>query len=218
MLLFLFLLVTEPVKVIQLPREFGTISVYRYQIYLAPRFGKSIFRLDNPESITSAAYNARPEFLTGFTNDENYRIYGFQLTAFALYLNNGRAIEKFYFASGIKETIYQAKDIPAFIITPAEEVILADRKTCELVFLDFKNDLRLKKNNLAIYDLQFSKGIIYTLKNNKIIIIDEYGNIIGENVIPENLAGYLLTAQPSISFHRTKTIFINTKTIGKGLI
>ena len=71
-----------------------------------------------------------------FTDNVNYRIQNIAVTPFSCYLNNGRSIEKYYFNSGIKETVFKASDITSFIITQTEEVILSERQKREVIFLD----------------------------------------------------------------------------------
>ena len=174
-LLFLFFL--EPIHEIHLDRELNSIEIYNNKIYCAPRTGMSIFELTESEDLHAIS----------FTDDVNYRIYDFYVTPFAIYLNNGRSIEKFYFTSGVKETVYSATDISSFILTPADEIILADHQMRELVFLDFTNSVKFKEPNITIKDLQFVNGIIYTLTKKNIILFDEFGNILGEKKIPEKL-------------------------------
>lgn len=175
MTILLFLLCLEPIDVIQLDEEFNNIEIYNNNIYLAPFTGKSIFVLDESKSIKPIT----------FTDDVNYRIYSFYITPFGIYFNNGMSIEKFYFASGIKESIYSSKDISSFIITSSEEVIFSDRQKRELTFLDFTNSVKFKKDDLNIKDLYFFDGVIYMLTKNSILICDEHGNIFEEKKIPE---------------------------------
>jgi hypothetical protein len=177
MLIFLFLITLEPIKVIHLGKEFNSIKVYNDRIYCAPFTGKSIFMLDDSNHLIP----------TTFTDNVNYRIYDFHMTPFALYLNNGSSIEKYYPASGVKENIYSSKDISSFVLTTSDEVILSDRYTRELIFLDFTNSARLKKTDLQINDMQMVNGIIYILTKNKILNIDEHGNILKEEKIPGKL-------------------------------
>lgn len=170
----LFLVVFEPTDSIFLNKEFQNIEIYDHHIYCAPFTGKSIFRLDE-------AYNLIPQT---FTDDQSYRIIDFSTTPFALYINNGKAIEKFYTASGVKETVYSSGDISSFVITPSEEVILFEHQKRMLIFLDFTNRIRLSIDDINIKDFCFAGKIIYMLTKNSLLFCDEYGNIYRNETIP----------------------------------
>jgi hypothetical protein len=175
MVLFLSIVLVEPVDVISLDREFNRIEVYGGTIYLAPFTGTSIFKFTELKNLTAIS----------FTDDVNYRIQNFHITPFAIYLNNDKSIEKFYRTQGVKETIHSSQDITSFIVTSSEEVIFADRMKRELVFLDFTNTIKFKESDIQIKDLQILDDTIYVLTNNSIILFDEYGNAIAKKQIPE---------------------------------
>jgi len=176
-MLLLFLVLLEPFETIELPGIFGLIKIFNNQIYLAPNFGKSIYLFDKQQ---------KPIPIT-FTDDINYRIRNFFVTPFAIYLNNGKSLEKFYFATGTKETIYADDNISSFIVTTNEEIVLANQRSNELIFMDFKNVAKFIKENIVIKDLHMANGIIYALTNKNIKFLDEFGNFIGEKAIPEKL-------------------------------
>lgn len=171
---FLFLSI-ESLNAIQLDRVYNIIEKQEDRIYLASFFGKSIFVLDDSNEVQAIT----------FTDDVNHRIHDFSVTPFAIYLNNGNTLEKYYTASGIKEGIFAAKDISSFIITPNEEVIIYDRYKRELVFLDFTYNIRLLISDLNIKDLYFADNILYVLTNNELLLYDEHGNVIQNMDIPE---------------------------------
>jgi hypothetical protein len=173
--LFLSVVLVEPVNIISLDREFNRIEVYDGNIYLAPFIGMSIFKYTELKNLTAIS----------FTDDVNYRIHNFHITPFAIYLNNGKSVEKFYRTHGIKEIIYSSQDITNFVVTPSEEVICTDRMKRELVFLDFTNTVKFKEPDIQIKDLQIFDNNIYTLTHNGIIVFDEYGNAIDKKQIPE---------------------------------
>jgi len=144
-------------------------------LFLAPRIGKSIFELVAQDSL-------RP---ISFTDEVNYRIYDFQMTPFTIYINRGTALEKFYITSGKKETIYTSPDIVSFTLTPADEIVLADRQSRELIFLDFTYQVKFKIENISILDVQWHDTLVYALTKNHILIYDEYGNLFESRSIPE---------------------------------
>ena len=197
MLTIFLIFFAEPKEVISLNKEFDRIEFYDNQIYLAPFISTSIFKLTQSRDLEPIS----------FTDEANYSIYGFHITPFAIYLNNNKAIEKFYFSSGIKENIYSSRGISSFIVTSSDEVILANQSNDELSFLDFTNQLKFKKTDLHIKDLQTSKNFIYALTNNRIIRYDEYGNVIEEKKIPEKLDRILVDGATIFLFSHNKKYF-----------
>ncbi len=194
MWLFIFLVFFEPGDSIFLGRELNRIEIYNNNIYCAPFIGKSIFILDESKKLTP----------TTFTDDENYRIYDFRITPFAIYLNNGNAIEKFYFASGKKERIYSSSYISSFVITSSEEVILSDRQRRKLIFLDFINRVKFIIDDLIIKDLYLTDDVIYILTQNSILFCDEYGNLFEEKKIPEKFGRFFVHNKKVIIFSSEK--------------
>jgi hypothetical protein len=190
MTILLFLVSLEPIDTIPLKKEFNRIEIYRSAIYCAPFIGKSIFVLDESQNLKPIT----------FTDDVNYRIYDFFITPFAIYLNNGRSIDKFYLASGVKENSYSSTDINTFVITPSEEIIFSDRQKHELIFLDFTNNIKFKKVDLKIDDLYSIENTIYILTKNNVLICDEYGNVIEEKEIPEKLNRIVVDSTSVIIF------------------
>lgn len=180
--LVLLLMSIEPINTIELDRTYNTIEIYEDRIYLASFTGKSVFVLDDSSKVEPIA----------FTDDVNYRILDFSITPFAIYLNNGTTLEKYYTASGIKEKIYAAKDISSFIITPSEEVIFSDRYKHELLFLDFSYNVRLLISDLSIKDLYFADDILYVLTKSKLYFYDEHGNVIQEVEIPDKCTNIIV--------------------------
>jgi hypothetical protein len=144
---------------------------------LAPRVGKSIYVLTESNEL-----NAIP-----VTDDANYRIYGFEVTPFAMFINRGTALEKYYVSYGHREAVYHSRDISAFTITPSDEIILADRQDHEIVFLDFAYEAKFRLDNLKVLDLQWDKDTVYALTKNNLYIYDEYGNQLKKMAIPERL-------------------------------
>jgi len=193
-LLFLAAVLAEPVDVISLEKEFNRIEVYGGTLYLAPFIGKSIFKFTELKNLTAIS----------FTDDVNYRIYNFLITPFAIYLNNGKSIEKFYRAHGVKEIIYRSQDITTFVVTPSEEVIFTDRMKRELIFLDFTNNIKFKEFDMQIKDLQIIDNTIYALTNNSIILFDEYGNVNTTRQIPEKCDRILVDSAAIFLFSSNK--------------
>ncbi len=118
-----------------------------------------------------------------FTDNVNYRIHNIAVTPFSCYLNNVRSIEKYYFNSGITEIVYKANDITSFIITRTEEIILSERQKRQLIFLDFMYAPRFIMEEVTVKDMFYVDTIIYLLLQNRILLCDEYGNIINEKSI-----------------------------------
>lgn len=177
-LVLLTFLVSHPLAAadtIALSRNCNRIECYEGQLYLAPRVGQSIFRIVAPDSLNPVS----------FTDDINYRIRGFKMTPFAIYMNRGTAIEKFFVASGKKEIIYTSGNISSFTMTPAEEIILADRQTRQLIFLDFTNQIKFKIENLNVEDVVWSDTTVYALTMSAINQYDEHGNLLDIRPVPE---------------------------------
>ncbi|MBE0431962.1 hypothetical protein IBX73_00700 [candidate division WOR-3 bacterium] len=166
---------SESCDSIVLERRLCRIEYFEGTLYGAPCIGTSIFRF-------SALDESNP---ISFTDDVNYRIRGFKPTPFALYINRGTSIEKYYPAAGVRETVYAAGDIVSFDLTDAEEVILADRQKQELIFLDFAFQKKYVIANIAVEDLQWRDGLLYVLAKNRIHLYDEHGNLVETKAIPE---------------------------------
>jgi len=190
MMLFLFSTVLKPMDSLSLAKEFTLIRNYDGRLYFAPFIGKSIFLLDE---------NERLQPIT-FTDDINYRIYDFHITPFALYLSNGVSIEKFYLKSGIKEKLYSQDNISAFVITPSEELIIAEEEKNELIFLDFMNKIKFKKFDLKIKDIKLFNKTIYILTNKELLFCDEYGNIFDRRKLTGRFEKLFVTGNKIILF------------------
>ena len=175
--LLLLLLTSSPTEVetIALGRRYNRIACTGDAIYLAPRIGQSITQLRTADSLV----------LISFTDEINYRIYDFSIAPFVIYINRGTTLEKFYRTSGRRETIYNSRDISSFALTPGDEIILSDRQTRELIFLDFAYEVKFKIDNISIEDIQWHDTLVYALAANRIHIYDEHGNLIEQRVTPE---------------------------------
>jgi len=137
--------------------------------------GKSIFKLDINDSLQAIT----------FTDEVNYQIRDFRLTPFAIYINRGSSLEKYYISAGIKETVFISGDISSFDLSPAEEIVFADRKRYELSFLDFTYQLKFKIENIVAEDLRWHKDLLYVLTKNAVHTYDEYGNLTARTPTPE---------------------------------
>jgi hypothetical protein len=173
----LFIVALTPIDSVLLTKEFYSIEMYNGALYCAPFTGKSIFVLDD-------AHNLKP--LT-FTDDPSYRIYEFHATPFALYINNGKSIQKFYTAAGATETVYTSSDISSFIITPSEEIIISERQKRILKYLDFTHQTKFTIEDLGIQDLSFADQKIYVLTKKGVLSYDEHGNILRDEKNPNRL-------------------------------
>ena len=166
----LVLFFLAPIDSVQLSRECSRIHSHEATIFCSPFTGNSIFRLDEQQDMQSIT----------FTDDVNYRIRDIALTPFAIYLNNGRAIDKYYRTSGIKEAVFVSTDITSFIITRTEEIVLADHKKRQIIFLDFIYTPRFVIHDVTARDMTYLNDTIYILLQNSIMVCDEHGNIIKE--------------------------------------
>lgn len=194
MIPLLFLISLEPIETIDLDKECNRIVMYDATVYCAPHTGMSIFELTKTKKFRAIS----------FTDNLNYRIYDFAITPFAIYLNNGRSIDTFYFSSGTKETIYSARDISAFTLTSSLEVVCADNEAREIVFLDFTNRVKYKEPDVTIKDLQFAHGTISALTKKNIILFDEHGNTLEKIKIPERLNNIFVNSTNTFLFSPTK--------------
>jgi hypothetical protein len=158
-----------------LARRFNRIECQDDDLFLSPRIGQSIAQFVTADSLK----------LITVTDEINYRIYDFRIAPFAIYINRGNALDKFYTSSGQKETIYASRDISSFTLTPDDEIILSDRQTRELIFLDFTYEVKFKIENISIEDIQWHDTLIYALTSHRIHIYDEHGNLIERRAIPE---------------------------------
>lgn len=175
MMTWFFIILLSPGDSIVLPGNFTRTVCCDGILYLAPGIGTSIFRFHTPNNLNALS----------FTDDVNYRIRGFKLTPFAFYINRGTALEKYYPASGKRELVYAAKDISSFDLTPAEEIILGDRRHRALFFLDLEYRIRFKIENISVEDLQWHDDVLYVLTRNSVNTFDEHGNQIEKKAIPD---------------------------------
>jgi len=174
MLIFL-LFYLIPDSTVHLDQVYNTIEQYNNKIYLASFIGNSIYIRESPSIRKTIT----------FSDDANYRIQDFAVTPFVIYLNNGRAIEKYYLTSGTKEEVFTARNISSIIVTPNEELVVSDYYQHKLIFLDFIYNRRLTVSDINIKDMYFSNDILYALTNNAIHLYDEHGNIHETIKIPE---------------------------------
>ncbi len=162
-------------EAVTLTGNFDRMECHQSMLYLAPAIGTSIYRCQGSNNLSS--------FI--FTDDVNYRIRSFEITPFAFYINRGTALEKFYPVSGKKETVFTAGDITSFALTTAEEVIVADRQTRELLFLDRDHRIRFKIENVSADDIQWYDSLLYVLARNGIYVYDEHGTQVERRPIPQ---------------------------------
>uniref|UniRef100_A0A7C4THQ8 WG repeat-containing protein n=1 Tax=candidate division WOR-3 bacterium TaxID=2052148 RepID=A0A7C4THQ8_UNCW3 len=171
--LLFVLLVIEPVKVIKLPVNCTLLATYGNETFFTPFVGKGILKMDSSGIFETLLH----------TENENYRIYDFAVTPFAFYLNDSKRIEKCYKKLGVKEIVYEGNNISSFIVTPQDELVVADIGNQELVFLN--GDLIIKRKNILIIDLDYSMEKIFALTPGEIMVFDKYGNILEKIKIPE---------------------------------
>jgi hypothetical protein len=175
LLCLLFAAAPQPRDSIALGQRFECLECYRDVIYLSPLIGTSIFQLSGHDSMVPIS----------FTDDLNYRVMDFRITPFSIYINRGNALEKYYLSSGTKETVFASTDISSFDLTPAEEIVLADRQRNEIVFLDFTYRVKFKLENILVRDLRWYDTLLYVLTKNSIFVYDEYGNLTDRKYVPE---------------------------------
>ncbi len=174
----LYILLTissQPGDSVVFSRNFEHLECYQNALYLGPLIGRSILRLHDHDSLTTIS----------ITDEVNYRMSNFRLTPFAIYINRGGILEKYYLTSGKRETVFTSRDISSFDLSPPEEIILADRQKHELLFLDFTYTIRFKIENILIEDLRWYEDQVYVLTKNSVHIYDEHGNLVEKKLTPE---------------------------------
>ncbi len=144
----------------------NTIAFGNGYVYCAPFAGPSFFKRIRHDSLVPVT----------FTDDRNFRIIDFNVTPFTVYLYNGLTIDKYYLASGDKEPVYGSKDISAFLVTPWEELIIADRKKRELIFLDFTYEVKYRVFDLTVKDICMNGDGLLVLTDKKVLICDDLCN------------------------------------------
>lgn len=174
MQLILVIFLIEPVTIFELPLRCTKLDVYEEIIYLIQDNNRAIIRIDTAKNVLGIPVEG----------NINNRIYGFGLTPFSIYLNMAGGLFKLSINSGLIEKIYTG-NVVSFILTDAEEIVLADRFKKEVLFLDPQYKTRLIKNNLNVVDMDYFDRRIYLLTRKEIIVLDEYGNMIEKIKIPE---------------------------------
>ncbi|UCD05514.1 MAG: hypothetical protein JSV98_10465 [candidate division WOR-3 bacterium] len=165
----------QPIDSVILSRRFDRIEYDHNDLYAAPLIGKSIFRIRDDDSLRAFS----------FTNELNYQIRDFRVTPFAIYINRGTTLEKYYISAGIKEAVFTSDDIASFDLSRAQEIVLADRRRHEIIFLDFAYQTKFRIENISAEDLRWHEDLLYILTRSAIYIYDEYGNLIEKRPTPE---------------------------------
>jgi hypothetical protein len=173
--IFLLLMSLMPVDTISLPREFNRLTTHGDTIYLAPFAGTSIYAYNRSGKISAVQ----------FTDNINYRILDFVITPFALYLNNGSSIQKYFFSSGALQTVVTASSISGFSLTRSGEIVYSEDRLNVIVFLDFLYEEKFAISNVQVYDIAYYDNKIYALTPRNLIIFDEHGNELEMIATPE---------------------------------
>jgi hypothetical protein len=153
------------------------IGILDHEVYVAPRFAKSIMRYQvsgDPENIP-------------VTDEENFRIDGFQVKPFVYYINRGSALIRFFPISGAMDTVYTAREIACFSVAGDGDAVVADRLDRALVFLDFSGQPRFAVDQVAAQDLSCRRDTLYALAGRELLIFDRFGNPIRRLDAPEIL-------------------------------
>ncbi len=179
----MFVFCVDPAFVITMPAEYGMLAVYDSLVYVAPFFGVSIYRFQ-PVRGQSDAEDMEP---LNFTRQENCRILQFEVTPFFIYINNGKAIKKYFFSTGTTETVCQGEQISSFTLTAFWDVCYADYGQAELVFLNANARVVNRVSDVAVIDVVSGENMVYALTRKKIIRCDGYGNSTGDIMLPESL-------------------------------
>lgn len=165
-LLFVIFLL-EPDLFLELPARCKKLEFSEGMIYLIQENNRAILRIDSSNNMQNLPVE----------RSVNNRIYGFDLTPFSIYLNMIGGIFRLAINSGLIENIYQG-DVVSFVVTDAEEIILAERLKKEVIFLDPQYKIRLIKKNLNLVDMDYFDSRVYFLTRKEILILDEHGNIV----------------------------------------
>ncbi len=166
-----------PTAIIELPDNYTSFQIYDRDIFCAPFNGKYIVKIDSTRSVSN--------FL--ITNQENSRIYDFKITPFFFYLNMLTGIMRVSISSGLVDTIYSG-DVTAFVVTPADEIVLAESRKNELIFLDVNSNRRFSKKNAMVVDMDYYENKIYVLRGNEIAVFDSYGNTLESIRVSEKVS------------------------------
>ncbi len=198
MLLLITILLTSQAtasETISLGRRYNRIECYGNKLYLSQRIGQGITQLLGEDSMN----------VISITDEVNYRIYDFKLAPFAIYINRGTALEKFFINSGRKEVIFRSSDISSFTLTPDDEIVLSDRQRKELISLDFTYQVKFKIENINIEDIQWHDTLIYALTASRIRIFDEYGNLVDKISLPETCNRMIIGDSDILVFNEQST-------------
>jgi hypothetical protein len=174
--LLFVILFFEPKAVFELPGKFTTFEFFEGSFYLAQFDNRVITITDSARTITNLFIPI----------EQNLRIYAFKITPFSIYIHLSEGIIRMLVNSGISEKIYPG-DVVSFVLTDAEEVVLADRLKNGLIFLDADRKVRLIRKNINVVDMAYYDNKIYVLTRKEIIVLDDHGNTLELIKLPEKM-------------------------------
>jgi hypothetical protein len=196
-MILLLLAALSPVRILPLGQKFDRIELYDHRVYLTQRYAKSIaFYPDSgsPENIP-------------ITDEENFRIAGFQITPFVFYLNTGTALVRFFPVSGVSDTLYLSGDISSFVVTRDGDAAVGDRQLSALVYLDHLGQTQFLIREVAVKDLRCRRDTLYALAGKKLLVYDKFGNPIRAIDAPENLDRLFVTDSTIFLFTAGQSCF-----------
>jgi hypothetical protein len=105
------------------------------------------------------------------------RIVDFSVTPFALFINDGMQITRYFLSTMDRAVVTRANDISTFAITRSEEIVYSNQRTRTIHFLDYTGQEKNRFEDLFVRDLAIVDSLIYILTNTGVILYNEFGTI-----------------------------------------
>jgi hypothetical protein len=171
LLLITYVTFPLPQDSLVLPFSCATVKVNDDEIFCAPFTGNTVCRIRPDRTITTFT----------FTDDSRTRIVDLAITPFALFINNGREIIRYFRTTLEPATIVSAQDISSFALTRFEDIIYADQYSRTVHFLDYTGKEKNRLEDLLARDLTVIDTTICILTNTSVVVYDEFGNLLTAN-------------------------------------
>lgn len=150
-----------------LPNACATIELSNTGLYGAPFVGNVVYRIP-----FKGIWNT-----ITFSDNVPVRIVGFKVTPFALFINDGTRIARYFLNTMDRTVITRADDVSAFAITRSEEIIYSNQRLRTVHFLDYTGQEKNRLEDLSVRDLKVVDTLIYVLTNTLVAICDEFGTM-----------------------------------------
>jgi hypothetical protein len=166
-LIFLLYAVSiSPRDSLLLPRACATARVYGNEIFCAPFTGTTVYRMSSNGTLNAITFTDVPT-----------RIVDFDITPFALFINDGMQITRYFLSTMDRTVVTRASDISTFAITRSEEIVYSNKRTRTVHFLDYTGQEKNRLEDLYVRDLAIVDSLIYVLTNTGVTIYDEFGTM-----------------------------------------